>query len=104
MDDGRADGLSLGQIIPLRDSIYVWAGVGTVPAAMAAGEKGPGWYSDKTLNNPAILKLAKKVTTRIDEECTKAYFRKGKGYLITKIEIRTKSGKRFSALENPTGF
>ena len=66
-----------------------------VAASLYAGDGGPNWYLDKTSKNPAVVSMTQRVTLSFDEECEN--FFRDKRLRLSKINIKTKSGKTISS-------
>ena len=66
-----------------------------VAAAVLAGTKGPGWYSQDLAGTARFRDMEKRVSLGFDEEADRAY--SDSHLRIGKVTVATKDGRRFSA-------
>ena len=71
-----------------------------ISAALLAGESGPGWYMDSTVESLEVSNMMKRVVLSFDDEC-EPLFRERRIHM-SKVSVFTKAGKRYARnMEQP---
>lgn len=65
-----------------------------VAAALAAGDGGPGWYSEATASSPRVRDLARRVELSFDDECERLF--RESHLRVSKVAVHTTSGERYT--------
>ena len=98
----KQDGIGFGDKDPKGLSDIEFSMPYQISAALLAGDKGPGWYTDKVARSPEISDMMNRVSLSFDEECEQV-FRETRRRM-SKVAVLTKAGQRYTSRVDRVGY
>ena len=73
-----------------------------VSAALLAGDKGPGWYTERMVKSPEVSNMMRRISLSFDEECEQAF--RDTHLRMSKVAVLTKAGERYASRVDRVGY